>query len=237
MVGIECTSSQSVSKDTVFQAKHNSHCLSSSSLLGASPLYVFLSTVIQMVSRGFTSGEFASRSPFAIKFQILLTPCLHVRRLFRFKAFQPLLVVYLHTLVLETLILWSWSFFTFLSWRFITHILTAFSITFLTHLKKDGHTLLGFSSKVFTFDHLFTYIIQTLVNSLTISLTEWPENQKNRCLSFSANSVGLHFRDRVVKFKENGKKTKIENLQNGQEKYGAKKLSYVHIWAKTSKVL
>ena len=41
---------------------------------------------------------------------------------------------------------------------------------------------------------------------LTISLTEWPENQKNRCLSFSANSVGLHFRDRVEKIKENGKK-------------------------------
>ena len=74
--------------------------------------------------------------------------------------------------------------------------------------KKDGHTLLGFSSNVFTFDHLFTYIIQTLVNSLTISLTEWPENQKNRCLSFSANSVGLHFRDRVEKIEENGKKRK-----------------------------
>ena len=126
---------------------------------------------------------------------------------------------------------------TFLSCRFISHILTALSITFLTRFKKEGHTLLGLPSKVFTFDHLFTYIIQTLVNSLTISLTEWPENQKNRCLSFSAHSVGLHFRDRVEKIKENGKKTKIENLQNGQEKYGAKKLSYVHIWAKTSKIL
>ena len=73
----------------------------------------------------------------------------------------------------------KWKFFfTFLSCRFITHELTAFSITFLTHLKKNGHTLLGLSSKVFTFDQLFTYIIQTLVNSLTISLTEWPENQK-----------------------------------------------------------
>ena len=128
------------------------------------------------------------------------------------------------------------AFFTFLPSRLITHILTAFSITFLTHLQKVGHTLLGLSSKSFTFDHLFTYIIQTSVNSLTISLTEWPENQKNRCLSFSANSVGLHFRDRVEKIKENGKKTKIENLQNGQEKYGGNKLAYVHIWAKTSKI-
>ena len=99
-------------------------------------------------------------------------------------------------------------FFTSLPCRLVTHILTAFSITFLTHLKKDGHTLLGLSSKVFTFDQLFTYIIQTSVNSLTISLTEWPENQKNRCLSFSANSVGLHFRDRVEKIEENGKKRK-----------------------------
>ena len=99
-------------------------------------------------------------------------------------------------------------FFTFLPNRLITHILTAFSITFLTHLKKNGHTILGLSSKVFTFDHLFTYIIPTLVNSLTISLTEWPENQKNRCLSFSANSVGLHFCDRVEKLEENGRKRK-----------------------------
>ena len=35
------------------------------------------------------------------------------------------------------------------------HILTAFSIIFLTHFVKNGHLLLGLSSKVFTFDHLF----------------------------------------------------------------------------------
>ena len=118
------------------------------------------------------------------------------------------------------------------------HVLTAFSITFLTHLKKDGHTLLGLSSKVCTFDHLFTYIVLTLVNRLTISLPEWPENQKYRSLSFSANSVGLHFRERVEKIKENGKKKKtVENLQNGQENMAGKKLTYVHIWGKTSKIL
>ena len=120
-------------------------------------------------------------------------------------------------------------FFTFLSCKIITHILTAFSITFLTHLKRDGHTFLGLSSQVFTFDHLFTYIDQTLVNILTISLTEWPDNRKNRCLSFRANSVGLHFRERVENIKDNGQKTKIENLQNGLGKYGGKKLAYVHI--------
>ena len=58
-----------MSTDTLFQAKR-SHCLSSSSDLGAGSLYVFSSssTMIQMVSRGFTSRQFPSRSPFAIKF-------------------------------------------------------------------------------------------------------------------------------------------------------------------------
>ena len=40
------------------------------------------------------------------------------------------------------------------------------------------------------------------------------------------NSAGLHFRERVQKIKENGKKSrKIENVQNGQEKYDGKKNS------------
>ena len=99
-------------------------------------------------------------------------------------------------------------------------------MTFLTHLKKDGHTLLGLSSKVCTFDHLFTYIVNTLVNSLTISLPEWPENQKYRSLSFSANSVGLHFRERVEKIKENGKKKyRQENMAGKNSRtctFGAK---------------
>ena len=53
-------------KETLFQAKH-SRCLSSSSYLGTGSLYVFSSTIIQMVSRGFTSSEFASRLRFAKK--------------------------------------------------------------------------------------------------------------------------------------------------------------------------
>ena len=53
--------------------------------------------------------------------------------------------------------------------------------------------------------------------------------------SSSTNSVRLHFRERVEKTKENAKKTKIENLQNGQEKYGGKKFTYVHIWGKNLK--
>ena len=53
-------------KVTFFQAKR-SYCLSSSSVLGAGSLYVVSSTIIQMVSRGFTSREFAGRSSFGIK--------------------------------------------------------------------------------------------------------------------------------------------------------------------------
>ena len=60
-------SSQSVPEGTFFQAKR-SHCLSSSSVLGAGYLYVVWSKMIQMVSGGFTSCEFAGRSSFAIKF-------------------------------------------------------------------------------------------------------------------------------------------------------------------------
>ena len=60
-------SSQGVPEGTFFQAKC-SHCLSSSSVLGAGSLYVVWSKMIQMVSRGFTSCEFAGRSSFAIKF-------------------------------------------------------------------------------------------------------------------------------------------------------------------------
>ena len=154
-------------------------------------------------------------------------PCLHevCTAFFLFKAFQPLLVTYLHTVVLETLILWSWSFlFTFQSCWIITHILTAFSITFLTQFVKQRPStpwsFLGLSSNVFTFDHLFT---SDLFNNLAISLTKCPEYRKHRCLSSSTNSVRLHFHERVEKIKENGRNTKTENLQNGQEKYCGKK--------------
>ena len=156
-------------------------------------------------------------------------PCLHevCTAFFLFKAFQPLLVTYLHTVVLETLILWSWSFlFTFQSCWIITHILTAFSITFLIQFVKQRPStpwsFLGLSSNVFTFDHLFTHC-SDLFNNLAISLTKWTEYRQHRCLSSSTNSVGLHFHERVEKIKEKGRNTKTENLQNGQEKYCGKK--------------
>ena len=51
----------------------------------------------------------------------------------------------------------------------------------------------------------------------------------------STNSVGLHFREGVEELKEIDKNTKIENLQNGQEKQGGKNLAYVYSWAKIKK--
>ena len=43
------------------------YSLSSSGVLGAGSLHVVSSAIIQMVSRGFTSHEFADRSSFGIK--------------------------------------------------------------------------------------------------------------------------------------------------------------------------
>ena len=163
------------------------HCLSSSSVFGAGSLCVVSSTIIQMVSRGFTSREFANRSPFATKFanpSDTMSACAPPFSLRGFPTFVGHISSYCCARNFDIVNL---NCFTFLSWRIITHILTAFSITFLTHLKNNGNPLLA--SKVFTFDHLFTYILQTSLTVYqfsTISLTEWPENRKNRCLTSGA---------------------------------------------------
>ena len=41
-------------------------------------------------------------------------------------------------------------------------------------------------------------------------------------MSSSTNSEGLHFHEGVEYINENTKNTKMEKLQNGQEKYGGK---------------
>ena len=56
-----------MSKFTIFQVKCG-RCLGYSSVWGAGSLYVVSSTIIQMVTRGFASREFAGRSSFGIKF-------------------------------------------------------------------------------------------------------------------------------------------------------------------------
>ena len=118
-----------------------------------------------------------------------------VHRLFLFKAFQPLLVIYLHTVGLKTL------------------------------------KLLGLSSKVFTFDYLFVRRSE-FFKSLAVSLTEWPEDCKKRCLSCSTNSVGLHFCEIIEKIKENNKKYENRKPSRWAEKYDRKNYAKVHIWGK-----
>ena len=56
-----------MSKFAFFQAKR-SHCLSACSVLGARSLFLVSLRIIQMVSRRFTSPEFAVWSFFGIKF-------------------------------------------------------------------------------------------------------------------------------------------------------------------------
>ena len=115
-----------------------------------------------MVSRGFTSREFAGWSSFAIKFPNpsgTMSACAPLFSLQGFPVFVAHISSYHCARNFEIVKL---NFFTFPSCRIITHILTAFSIIFLTHLnKKNGLPLLGLSSKVFIFDHLFTYIVET----------------------------------------------------------------------------
>ena len=133
--GMECTSSQSVSKFTFFQAKR-SRCLSSSSVFGAGSLYVVSSTIIQKVSRVFTSRKFAGRSSFSTKFanSFDTMPEWSVHRLF---SLQGLPTFFGHIspygctrnvniVKLTSFCLWI-----------ITQILTAFSIIFFTKIVKN----------------------------------------------------------------------------------------------------
>ena len=174
----ECQTSQSVSKVTFFRAKR-SHYLSSSSVLGAGSLYVVSSTIIQMVSRGFTSREFAGRSSFGIKLANPSDTMLawSVHRLFLFKAFQLFLVTYPYTVVLETLIDNVKLKFFYLSvlWNYYAYTYSFFDNISPTVCEKNGHPLLGLSSKVFTFDHLFGHR-SDFFNNLTIFF--WLNGQK-----------------------------------------------------------
>ena len=56
-------------------------------------------------------------------------------------------------------------------------------------------------------------IIQTSLTIRQFFFTEWPwpGDHKNRCLSSSTNSVGLHFHEGVEKIKENDKNTNFKN--------------------------
>ena len=198
-----------MSKVTFFQAKR-SHCLSSSSVLGAGSLYVVSSTIIQMVSRGFTSHEFAGWSSFGIKLANPSDTMLawSVHRLFLFKAFQLFLVTYPHTVVLETLIdnVKLKSFYLSVLWNYYAYTYSFFDNVSHTVCEKTAiHSLVCFLRSL-----LLTtcpVIVQTS-STIWLFFFDWIARRPwNRCLSSSSNIVGLHFHEGGEKIKENDKNT------------------------------
>ena len=178
-----------------------------------------------MVSRVFKSREFAGRSSFGI---MLANPsdtmlAWSVNGLLLFKAIQLFLVTYPHTVVLESLIDNVKLKFVYLSvlWNYY-----AYTYSFFDNISHTVCEKTAIHSLVYLLRSLLTTCSVIVHTSSTIwqffFWTEWPEDHKNRCLSSSTNSAGLHFLEGVEKIKESVKNTKIENLQNGQEKYGAK---------------
>ena len=101
---------------------------------------------------------------------------------------------------------------------------------------KKGPSTPWLSSKVFTFDHSLDHRSDFFNNLAIFVWTERPEDHNNRCLSSSTSSVDLHFHEEIEKIKENVQNTKIENLQNGQEKYGGKTSRTCTVGAKILKL-
>ena len=97
----------------------------------------------------------------------------------------------------------------------------------ISHTFKK-HPLLGLSSNVVTFDHVFTYILQ---KSLTVYQFLWLDGQKavktdawvlELC---STNSAGLHFRKVVEKIQESGKKNqKKKTYKMGRKNMAGEKI-------------
>ena len=130
---IECTSSQSASKETFFQANRN-YCLFSSSSV-FSWCWIFLWCLVNVTPDGLLRVYITwVCQPSTLGFQVCKSFCDRVcMSLFVFKVFQPLLVIHLHTVVLETLILLKVEFFfTFLSCRIFTH--SAYTYSFFDNI-------------------------------------------------------------------------------------------------------
>ena len=155
-----------MSKGTFLHAKR-SRCLSSPSVFGAGFLCVVSSTIIQIVSRGFTSHEVASRSPFAIKFANPSDATYACAPPFSLEGFPTFIGHASSYRCTRNFHIVKLNFFLpFCLKNYYTYTCSfSDNISPLTILKTNGHPLLGLSSKVFTFDHLFTYILQT---SLTV---------------------------------------------------------------------
>ena len=177
---IECTSSQSASKETFFQANRN-YCLFSSSSV-FSWCWIFLWCLVNVTPDGLLRVYITwVCQPSTLGFQVCKSFWHHVRMCAAFFSSRLFNLCWSYIFILLCSKLWyCWKLNFFLPFCLVEflrtrHILTAFSITFVTYLQNNGHHLLGLSSKVFTFDHLFTYIVQT---SLTVYQFLWLNSQK-----------------------------------------------------------
>ena len=178
-----------------------------------------------MVFRRFTSREFAGRSSFSIKLSNPSDTCLREvctafsssTLLGNLSPYRCARNFYRYSFTFLFYYTYTYSFFDKISHTFCEKTAIHSLICLLRSLLLPTCSIIvQTSSTIWQF----------------VFLTEWLEDRKNRCLSSSTNSVGLHFHEGIEKIKGNDKNTKIENLQNGQEKYGGKNLAYVYSWGK-----
>ena len=137
-------SSQSVSEGTFFQAKRLSRCLSLSSVFGAGSLYFVSSKIIQIVSRGVCLS--ACAPPFSLQGFPGSYIIGHISSYRCARNFEIVKLNFFYLSVLQNYYAYTYSFFDNISHTF---------------KQKNSHSLLGLSSKVLFFDHLFTSIVQT----------------------------------------------------------------------------
>ena len=121
--------------------------------------------------------------PLVHSLQILLIPCLHkvCTAFFLVKAFQPFLVTYLHTVLLETLLLWSWSLSALLKYYAYTY--SFFDNISLADCKKQTAIYLIYSLDCLLRSLLLTTCSLIVQSSPTILQFLWLNGQnavKNR---------------------------------------------------------
>ena len=113
---------------------------------------------------------------------------------FALKSFHPILVICLHTIMIETSI--------YFCWRLLPVFLVPFVLCFLDwFLSSIGQhrwsSASWFAFEALIFQPLF-HPTGHLVKNLAISVTEWPDDRSMApsALAWTMNNVWLHFHDR-----------------------------------------
>ena len=119
-------------------------------------------------------------------------------------------------------------FYLSVLWNYYSYTYSFFDNVSLTFCEKTAiHSLVCLLRSLLL--TTCSVIVQTCSTIWQFFCTEWPEDHKSRCLRSSTNtSCSPYFHEGVEKIKENDKNTKIENLQNGRQKYGGKNLAYLY---------